>query len=177
MSSLMPASVSAVGLCRGWWACPGGPPTRRGRLQAPLAWGCACAKSRFLAAHPRAPCPGNGPPPPSLATCAASPAAAGCSQYGRLIWPAYLQAFFLEVCDPFELWGTLHLTQSPLLSLPPAVGAHRSPSGGAVGNAPGPRSRPWSPRSCSRYRLTPRSCAAVRRHCRIRATEMEFDKK
>ena len=142
----------------------GGPPNPPEDCK-PLARGCACAESSFLAAHPRALCPGNGPPPPPLATGAAGPAAAECTLHGRLVWPAYLQAFFLEVCDPFELWGTLHLTPRPLLSRPPAVGARRSPSGGA----PGPRSRRWSTRSCSRYRLTPRSCAAVGRRCRTRA--------
>ena len=96
--------------CRLWclppcqlWDCAqaGGRPQEALQLARedckPLWHGAAPA--RKAAAWPRipAPCPGNGPPPPSLATGAASPAAAGCTQHGPLIRPAYLQAFFLEV--------------------------------------------------------------------------------
>lgn len=110
--SLFSASVSAVEL----------------RKLVGVPWSClenwklfwrAVAPARKLASWPqrlRAPSPSNGSPPPSLETGTAGLAAAGHTQAGRLVWPACLQAFLLEVCDPFELWETYHPTLSPLLS-------------------------------------------------------------
>lgn len=163
-------SLSSLPTCQ-LWDCTdqvNAPRCWREDWQAlPRSWGCACAKANPWPRRPRAPSPGNGPPPPSLETGAAVEAIGLVPAGGRLIWPACLQAFLREAVTPFELWGTHRLTLNPPPSNPQAGGVPRPPSG-AVGKSIS--SSPASLRRCSRYPSMAWTCRAVKGSPRARPT-------